>query len=78
MATAAEVRGLLGHLRRVADGVGFLAHQPGTRLFRRVRRLFARARPTRDEVNILRGILSAIETRLAGTARGCDDPDRRP
>ena len=32
---------------------------------RRLRRLFARAEPDRDEINILRGILSAL------------DPDRR-
>jgi tRNA C32,U32 (ribose-2'-O)-methylase TrmJ len=33
-------------------------------LLRRLRRLFNRARPDRDEINILRGVLSAAQ-RLA-------------
>lgn len=40
---------------------GFLDPQQPKKLMRRMRRLFARARLEKEEVNILRGILSAVD-----------------
>ncbi|NJD24250.1 MAG: RNA methyltransferase [Betaproteobacteria bacterium] len=60
-ATVEEVEGLYAHLEAVALASGFLnPAQPG-RLMPKLRRLFARARPERDEINILRGLLAATQ-----------------
>jgi tRNA/rRNA methyltransferase len=40
---------------------GFLDPQEPKRLLQRMRRLFARARLEKEEVNILRGILNALQ-----------------
>lgn len=59
-ATAAELEGFYAHLKRVLRRTGFLdEHHP--RLLRKLIRLYARARPTSEEVNILRGILTSVE-----------------
>jgi tRNA C32,U32 (ribose-2'-O)-methylase TrmJ len=38
--------------------IGFFTTQNPSRLMQRLRRLYARARPESEEINILRGILS--------------------
>lgn len=66
-ATADEVEGFFRHLESVMRATGFLnPAQPG-RLMPKLRRLFGRARLERDEVNILRGVLSATQN---GTGHG--------
>ena len=49
------------HLEQVLVEIGF--HDPDNprKLMRRLRRLFGRARPDNNELNILRGILTAIQ-----------------
>lgn len=59
------------HLHRVMEDVGFLT-QPHARTEDHLRALFARARPTRKELSILRGLLSAIED---GATKGNDHAD---
>lgn len=60
-ATLDEVEGFYTHLERVMTDTGFFnPEQPG-RLLPKLRRLFARTRLERDEINILRGILSATQ-----------------
>ncbi len=49
------------HLERVLTDVQFLDPDNPRHLMRRLRRLFIRARPDQNEVNILRGILTAVE-----------------
>lgn len=61
-ATADEMEHLFAHVERLALGSGFLNPDNPRYLMRRIRRLFARAEPDRNEVNILRGILSALES----------------
>ncbi len=60
-ASAQAMEGLFGHLERVLYETGFL--QPGRegRIMQRLRRLFHRAAPDPREVNILRGILTAVQ-----------------
>lgn len=61
-ATHDELEGLYGHLEQVMTATGFFnPAQPG-RLLQKVRRLFGRIALERDEVNILRGILSATQS----------------
>jgi tRNA/rRNA methyltransferase len=61
LATHEEVEHFYEHLERTLHATGFLnPEQPG-RLMQRMRRLFARSRLEKEEVNILRGILSAMQ-----------------
>jgi tRNA/rRNA methyltransferase len=59
-----DVELLLGHLERVAIRSGFLDPEEPKRLMQRMRRLLARAHLEREELNILRGILSACEKQM--------------
>jgi tRNA/rRNA methyltransferase len=58
-----EVEGLMAHLERAAVGSGFLDPLQPKRLMLRMRRMFSRAGLEREEVAILRGMLSAFETK---------------
>ncbi len=60
-ATSAEMEHFYEHLERVLTDVRFLDPENPRHLMRRLRRLFIRARPDKNEVNILRGILAAVE-----------------
>ncbi|MDP1559543.1 MAG: RNA methyltransferase [Nitrosomonas sp.] len=52
------------HLEQVMVRTNFLNPEEPKRLMQRMRRLFSRARLEKDEVNILRGILSAAEKQM--------------
>ncbi len=60
-ATGEEMEHFYAHLERVVRDVGFLDPENPRHLMRRLRRLFIRARPDKNEVNILRGILTAVD-----------------
>ncbi len=60
-ATAGEMQHFYDHLERVLERVGFLDRDNPRHLMRRMRRMFLRIRPDKNEVNILRGFLTAIE-----------------
>ena len=60
-ASAAEIEGLFAHLERAALASGFLDPAQPKRLMLRLRRLFARSRLEREEVSILRGLLTSFE-----------------
>jgi tRNA (cytidine32/uridine32-2'-O)-methyltransferase len=60
-ATAKEMEGFYTHLRQVLIDIEFLNPKAPRQLMTRLRRLFSRANPDVMEVNILRGILGAIE-----------------
>lgn len=59
LASHDEVEGFLQHLQQTLLHIGFLDPARPKRLMPRLRRLFARARLEKEEVNILRGILKA-------------------
>jgi tRNA (cytidine32/uridine32-2'-O)-methyltransferase len=61
LATADMMQGFHEHLAQALDDVGFTDPRQSEKLLRRLRSLFQRARPDRDEINILRGILSAMQ-----------------
>lgn len=56
-----EVEHLVAHIERAALGSGFLDPANPKRLVLRMRRLFSRAVIEKEEVNILRGLLAALE-----------------
>ncbi|MBW7860402.1 MAG: RNA methyltransferase [Rhodocyclaceae bacterium] len=61
LATFDEIEGFHGHLLQAMTESGFYEPSNPKRLLPRVRRLFGRIRLEREEVNILRGILSALQ-----------------
>ena len=61
LATAGELEHFYNHLETVLTATGFLDPDNPRQLMRRLRRLFARAQPDQNEVNILRGILTAVD-----------------
>jgi tRNA/rRNA methyltransferase len=63
-ATHEDVERLAEHLERAATASGFLDPAQPKRLMQRMRRMFARARLEREEVNILRGMLSSFEKKV--------------
>lgn len=58
-ATHECVEGLYAHLEKTLGEIGFFTTQNPERLMRRLRRLFSRTRLEDEEINLLRGILSA-------------------
>jgi TrmH family RNA methyltransferase len=64
LATATEMQRLYEHLEEVMTEAGFHDRtESGVHLMGRLRRLFNRAEPDQNEVNILRGLLTAIQGR---------------
>jgi len=61
--TSAEMEGLYMHFEEALRELGFYDPQNPRQLMRRLRRLFNRVHLDKMELNILRGILSAAETR---------------
>ena len=60
LATADEIEGFYAHLEEIAITSGYLKPASPKRLMLRLRRLFSRTRLEQEEVNILRGLLSAF------------------
>lgn len=72
LAPASDVEDFFQHLRRVLVRTGFLDPAVPRYLMPRLRRLFNRAQLEGNEVNILRGILTSVET---GLDRGSAEKD---
>jgi TrmH family RNA methyltransferase len=60
-ATSEEMEHFYEHLEKTLTDVEFLDPDNPRHLMRRMRRLFIRARPDKNEVNILRGVLTAVD-----------------
>ena len=61
LATSEEMEHFYKHLEKVLLSTGFLNPDNPRHLMRRMRRLFIRAAPDQNELNILRGFLTSIE-----------------
>ncbi|WP_332674948.1 RNA methyltransferase [Aromatoleum sp.] len=61
LATFEEIEGFHRHLERAMTASGFYDPANPKRLLQRLRRLFGRIRLEKEEVNILRGIVAALE-----------------
>jgi tRNA (cytidine32/uridine32-2'-O)-methyltransferase len=57
----AELEGYFEHLQNVLQMTGYLDPQRPGMIMQRLRRLYLRSEVTRNEINILRGMLTAIE-----------------
>ncbi|MAA63892.1 MAG: tRNA (cytosine(32)/uridine(32)-2'-O)-methyltransferase TrmJ [Alteromonadaceae bacterium] len=68
-ATVGEVEGFFGHLEQVLVDIEFHRRENPRQLMSRLRRLFQRARMDKMEINILRGVLSAVQ-KSAGAPQG--------
>ena len=64
LATNDDVERFYVHLERVMIATEFLDPAQPKRLIPKLRRLFSRAELERDEINILRGILDAVEKKI--------------
>ena len=60
-ATGEELEHFYVHLEEVLTAGGFLDPENPRLLMRRLRRLFVRAKPDQNEINILRGMLAALD-----------------
>lgn len=63
-----DVERFYAHLERVMIATGFLDPQQPKRLLPKLRRLFGRAKLENDEINILRGVLDAVEKAIDKTS----------
>ncbi len=61
VADSAAMERLHEHIRETLVEIGFAEPEQSRKLLRRLRRLFNRARPDNEEINILRGIFSAAQ-----------------
>jgi len=68
-ATFEEVEMLYAHLEEALLEIGFINPKEPKRLMQRMRRLFARVRLEREEVNILRGILNMAQEHARAARR---------
>ena len=66
LATSEELEHFYDHLEQVLTDVRFLDPDNPRHLMRRLRRLFIRARPDKNELNILRGVLTAVDRSRGG------------
>jgi len=66
-ATAGDLERLYDHLQQTLTELEFLKPSAPRQIMRRLRRLYGRAELDRMEINILRGILSAIREKLGRT-----------
>jgi len=62
-APAERFEGFVEHLGETLDQIGFADPRQSHKLMRRLRRLFLRADPDDEEINLLRGILKAVQTK---------------
>lgn len=60
---AEELQRMFDHLEQALEDVGFSDPRRSDKLMRRLKRLFHRAAPDKDEINILRGFFSAAQGR---------------
>ena len=69
LATGDDMAKFYAHLEQVLEEINFRDRTGGTQLMTRIRRLFNRAQVDQNEVNILRGILTAVQgkRRVAGS-----------
>ncbi|HTN34232.1 MAG TPA: tRNA (cytosine(32)/uridine(32)-2'-O)-methyltransferase TrmJ [Marinobacter sp.] len=67
LASVKEVEGFFGHLEQVLLDIHFHRRENPRHLMGRLRRLFQRPRMDQMEINILRGILSAVQKAVGTT-----------
>ena len=56
-----ELEMLLQHVEKVIKLTGFINDSQPNKVMTKLRRLFSRARPEAQEINMLRGVLTSVE-----------------
>jgi TrmH family RNA methyltransferase len=78
LATVVEVQRLYAHIEQVLEEIDFRDRNGNGLLMTRIRRLFNRAQLDQNEMNILRGILTAVQAKRRNAGRpsptGSADP----
>ncbi len=69
LASAEEMARLYAHIEQVLEEIDFRDRTGGGHLMSRIRRLFNRAQLDQNEMNILRGILTAVQSRRRPAGR---------
>ena len=59
-----EMDRFFDHMEQVMSELGFIKFDKPEKLMRKIRHLFLRSRPTSEEVNLLRGLLSSVQFNL--------------
>ena len=72
-ATQTEKEGHMQHLRQTLEQLQFIKAKPATMLMRKLTRLYNKAELTVEEIQILRGILTAIQSREKGSRKLSED-----
>ena len=75
LATGQEMELFYAHLQKVLDHVAFEDRNGEGHLMTRLRRLFNRSQMDQNEINILRGIFTAVEGRRRRAAARAKDED---
>ena len=78
VAPVSDVEGFFGHLEQVLVDIDFHRRENPRQLMTRLRRLFQRAKLDQMEINILRGILTAVQkssgTKPTGQPKAAEQP----
>ncbi len=72
-ATRDQIERLFEHMFQISKEVGFIAHGPREVLKRKMRRIFLNPGLKENEVNILRGFLTAVDKKLNGAKNNSDE-----
>jgi len=64
IATKVQQSGHIEHLQKTLESLDFIRAKPPTVLMRKLTRLYGKANLTVEEIQILRGILSAVESKI--------------
>lgn len=63
-ATQSQTRGMVEHLEQIIEQTGFANRRNQERMMRRLHSLFNRASPSREDIDLLRGLWNRISQRL--------------
>ena len=63
-ATQSQTRGMVDHLEQIIEQTGFANRRNQERMMRRLHSLFDRASPSREDIDLLRGLWNRISQRL--------------
>lgn len=77
LATHAELNGMLQHMEQTMVDIGFLDPNTPKQLMSRVRRLYQRAGMDKLEINIVRGMLAAVQRQQKAQATSSSEPEQK-
>ena len=70
LATHEQLNGMLQHMEQTMVEIGFLNPDTPKQLMSRLRRLYQRAAPDQVEINIMRGMMTAMQSQVRSADKG--------